>query len=72
MFLVLGEMIRHPRNLGMHSPSAKLLASNNLSSGRLHKWRASQEDSAITLDNDVLIGHGWHVGATSSTTAKHH
>ncbi len=55
----------------MHVPAAQLLGRDDLAGGRLHQRRAAQEDRALVLDDDRLVGHRGHVGAAGGARAHH-
>ncbi len=71
MSVVQGVVIRDPRDPGMHLGAAQLLGRHHFAGGRLHQRRASQEDRALALDDDRLIGHRRHVRAARGARAHH-
>ncbi len=53
----------------MHLGAAQLLGRDDLAGGRLHDRRPAEEDGALALDDDRLVGHRRHVGAAGGAGA---
>mmetsp|Transcript_30667 Transcript_30667/g.88944 ORF Transcript_30667/g.88944 Transcript_30667/m.88944 type:complete len:361 (+) Transcript_30667:104-1186(+) len=69
--LVLGEVVGDARARGVDVGAAQLLRRDLLARGGLHQRRAAQEDSAVALDDDVLVGHRRDVGPAGGARAEH-
>ncbi len=69
--VVVGEVVGHAREPGMHIGAAKLLGAHHLAGGGLHERRAAEEDRAGALDDHHLVAHGGHVGAACGAGAQH-
>ena len=65
---VVGDA-RKPR---VHVGAAQLLGRHFLAGRRLHQRRAAEEDRALLLDDDGLVGHRRHVGAAGRARAHDH
>ena len=52
--------------------AAQLLGAHLLPGRRLHQRRAAQEDRALILDDDGLVGHRRHIGAACRARPHHH
>ena len=51
--------------------TAQLLGTDHFAGRRLHQRRAAQEDRALVLDDDGLVGHRRHVGAARRAGPHH-
>jgi hypothetical protein len=67
--VVVGKVIGDARLAAMEVGAAELLGRDDLAGGGLDEWGTAEEDGAIALDNDGLVGHRGHVGAASSAGA---
>ena len=56
----------------MHQASAELFACDYFSCGCFHEWWPAQKDRPVPLHDDILIGHGRHVGSSCRAAAQHH
>ena len=56
----------------MHIGAPQILGTDYFADGRLDKRRPRQEDSSLVFDNDALIGHGRHVGASGSAGTQYY
>ena len=65
---VVGDA-REPR---VHVGAAQLLRTHLFPGRRLHQGRAGEEDRALLLDDDGLVGHRRHIGPAGRTRAHHH
>jgi hypothetical protein len=52
--------------------AAKFLSVHDFSGSRLDEGRAAKKHHALILNDDSLIAHRWHIGATRGAGAKHH
>ena len=55
--IVVGKVIGHAGDAGVHVGAAQLFGGDFLAGGRLHQRRAAQKDGALVLHDDGLIGH---------------
>ena len=72
MAVVLGQMVGHAREAGVHVAAAQVLGRDHLAGGGLHQRRAAQEDGALLAHDDGLVAHRRHVGAAGGARAHHH
>ena len=70
--VVLGEIVRHPRQPRVDVGAAELFSRDLLSGGRLHERRAAEENGPGALDDDGLVGHRRHIGAPGGARPHHH
>lgn len=68
--LICRNLIRKPRNCGMHLCSSQSLCIYDLASGHLDQRRASQKDLGLVLDKDGVVGHGWMICAAGGRRAE--
>ena len=66
----LGEMIGHSRGCRVDVGSAEILRRHLFAGGGLDQRGAGEENGAVALDDDRLIGHGRHIGATGRAGAE--
>ena len=52
--------------------AAEVLGADHLAGRRLHQRRAAEEDRALLLDDDRLVGHRRHIGAARRARAHDH
>ena len=71
MELVIGQMVGHSGLHRVQFGTTELLISDYFTCGCLDEGRPTQEDCASVLDNDDLVRHGGHIGATSSARATY-
>jgi hypothetical protein len=69
--VVVGEVVDDAGGAGVHVATAELLGGDHLTGGRLHQRRAAEEDRALLLDDDGLVGHRGDVGAAGGARAHH-
>ncbi len=55
----------------MHVAATELLGRHDLAGRRLHQRRSTEEDRALLLDDDALVRHRRHVGATGRAGPHH-
>ena len=70
--VVLGQMVGHARDPGVHVAAAQILGRDHLAGRGLHQRRPAQEDRPLLLDDDRLVRHRRHVGATRRAGAHDH
>ena len=56
----------------MHVGAAERFGIDHFAGRRLHQGRAAKEDRALFLDDDGLVAHGRHIGATGRAGAHDH
>ena len=71
MRVVVGQVVGHPAGSGVQDRAAQFFSGHDLASGGLHQRWPPQEDGALFLDDDDLITHGGHVGATGRAGTEH-
>lgn len=64
-------MIGHSWYPGMNEPSTQIFRCDYFTSSSFDQRRSSQEDSTVTLDDNVFISHGRNVGSSCGATTKH-
>jgi hypothetical protein len=69
--VVLGEVVDHAGAARVDLAAAELLGSDDLTGRGLHQRRAAEEDRALLLDDDGLVGHRRDVGASGGARAHH-
>ena len=69
--VVVGEVVDDARLARVHVTAAEVLRADDLAGGRLHQRRSAEEDRALLLDDDGLVGHRRHVGAAGRARAHH-
>ena len=72
MRVVLGVMVGHAGNPGMHVGTAQILRRHHLAGRRLHQRRAAQEDRPLPLHDDALVRHRRYIGTARRAAAHHH
>ena len=72
MGVVIGQMIGHARQAGVHIAAAQVFGGDHFTCGGFHQGRASEEDGALVLDDDGFVAHGGHIGATRRARAHDH
>ena len=72
MAVVLGEVVGHAGNAGVHVGAAQRFGIDHFAGRGLHQRRTAEEDRALFLDDDALVAHRRHVGAAGGATAHHH
>ena len=65
-------MVGHPGAARVDVGAAELLRGHVLARRGLHERGAADEDRAGSLDDDRLVAHRRHVGATGGARAHHH
>ncbi len=70
--VVLGKVVGHAGDAGVHVGATELLGRDLLAGGGLDQGRAAQVDGGLLLDHDGLVGHGRHVGAAGGAHAHDH
>ena len=65
-------VVGHAGNAGVHVGAAELLGRHDLADRRFDQRRPAEEDRALALDDDRLVGHRRHVGAARGARAHHH
>lgn len=70
--VVLRQVVGDTGRATVQVGAAELLGRHHFAGGRLDQRRPAEENRAVALDNDALVGHGGHVGATSRARAHHH
>ena len=71
MGVVERVVVGHAGNARVHLGAAELLGRDDLADRRLHQRRPAEEDGALALDDDRLVGHRRHVGAAGGARAHH-
>ena len=69
--VVGGEVVDHARGPRVQVAAAEVLCGHHLAGRSLHQWRTAQEDRALVLDDDRLVGHCRDVGAAGGARAHH-
>ena len=72
MVVVLGEVVGDAGDARVHVGAAQLLGADLLAGRGLDQGRPAQEDRALLLDDDRLVGHRRHVGAARGARAHDH
>eukprot|EP00123_Amoebidium_parasiticum_P022540 comp8961_c0_seq1/m.4156 comp8961_c0_seq1/g.4156 ORF comp8961_c0_seq1/g.4156 comp8961_c0_seq1/m.4156 type:complete len:320 (+) comp8961_c0_seq1:1447-2406(+) len=72
MLIALCKMVRHTALAGVQVTATQVLSTDDLTGGSTHQGGTGEENCALVADNDGLIGHGRHIGTTSSTRAHHY
>ncbi len=72
MQIVLRQVVSHTAQARVYITAAQVFCSHHLARRSLHQRRAAQKDSALVFDDDGLIAHGGHVGATGRAAAHDH
>ena len=72
MRIILRQIVRHPRQAGMHIAPAKIFSCHFLAGRSLHQGRASQENRALIAHNDGHIRHCRHIRPTGRARSHHH
>ena len=72
MGVVVGQVVGHAGEAGVHIAAAEVLGRHHFAGGGLHQGRAAQEDGALVLHDDGFIAHGRHIGAACRARAHHH
>ena len=62
---ILGKVVRNTGLGRVDVGSAKLFSRDLFSRSGFHQRRPCEEDRAVALDDDGLVGHGGYIGATS-------
>ena len=70
--VVLGKVVGHARQAGVHVAPTQVLSRYHLASRSLHKRRTSEEDRPLIADDDRHVRHGRHVGAAGGAGAHDH
>jgi hypothetical protein len=71
MSVILGQVIRHPRQPRVHVAAAKLLRRHDLPRRGLHQGRTGEEDRPLFFYNNRDIRHGRHIGPARRAGAHH-
>ncbi len=71
MRIVLGKIVGHARKTCVHVGAAKVLGCNLFTGRGLHEGRTAEKDCPGTLDDDGLVRHRRHVGATRGARTHH-
>ena len=69
MLVVERFVVGDPRSAGVDLGAAQFLGRYVLAGRRLYQWRTPEEDRAGPLDDDGLVAHRRHVGATGRAAA---
>jgi hypothetical protein len=72
MGVVLGQIVRHPRQPRVHVPAAQVLGRHDLAGRRLHQRRPGEEDRPLIPHDDRDIRHGRHIGPARRAGAHDH
>ena len=72
MQVIVGEVVRHPRQARVDVAAAKVFGADYFARGRLHQRRAREKNGALILHDDGFVRHGRDVGAPRRTGAHHH
>lgn len=67
--VVDGQVVRDTGDGAVEVAAAQFLRGDNLACGGLHERRTSEEDGALVLDDDGLVAHRRHIGASGRTGA---
>ncbi len=70
--VVVGEVIRHPRDAGVHVSAAEVLGAHFFAGRGLHQRWAGEKNGALLLDDHRLVAHRRHVGAAGGARPHHH
>src|SRR5437899_596465 len=70
VFVVLGQVVRDARDARVHVPAAQFFGAYLFSGRGLDQRRATKKDSSLAFDDDVLIGHCWHIRPAGRTRAR--
>mmetsp|Transcript_19690 Transcript_19690/g.56468 ORF Transcript_19690/g.56468 Transcript_19690/m.56468 type:complete len:261 (-) Transcript_19690:181-963(-) len=65
-------VVGHPGEAAVEVRTTQLLGCHHLTSRGFDEWRSAKENGAVALDDDGLVGHGRHIGATGSAGTHHH
>jgi hypothetical protein len=71
MRVVFGQMVDDAGNARMHIGAAEVFRGHHFAGRRLDQRRAAEKDRALILDDDRLVAHRRHVGATGGARAEH-
>ena len=71
MGVVLRVMIHHAGGPGMDVRTPKILGADFLAGRRLHQRRSPQENGALASNDDCLVAHCRHIGATRGARSHH-
>lgn len=69
MGVVYGEVVCDAGDGRVHLATTELFGSDDFTSGSLDEGGTSEEDVALFLDNDALVGHGGDVGSSGGARA---
>ena len=72
MGIVVGQMVGHARQAGVHIATTQIFSGHDFANGSLDQRRAAQEDGALVFHDDGLVAHGRHIGAARGATAHDH
>ena len=59
--VVLGKMVGHAADAGMHIGTAKRFGIDHFAGGGFYQWRAAEKDRALILDDHRFIAHRRHI-----------
>ena len=71
VLVVVGQVVGDAGRAAVQRAAAEVLGRDDLTGSRLHQRRATEEDGALVLDDDGLVGHGRDVGAACGAAAEH-
>ena len=71
LVFVLSEVVCHPGLCGVHVCSTEFFRGDFLPCSRFDEGWTGEENGAVALDDDGLIGHGWNVGAPGRARSQH-
>ena len=72
MGVVVGQMIGHPRQTGVHIAATQVFRADDFANRRFDQRRPTQKNGALVFHNDGFITHRRHIGATCGATAHDH
>ena len=71
MRIVLGEVVGDAREPRVHVGAAEILGGDFFAGRRFHERRTAKKDRPGALDDDRLVGHRGHIGASGGARAHH-
>ena len=69
--IVVGHVVGHAGDAGVHVGATQFLGRDHFTGGRLHQRRAAEEDRALLAHDHGLVAHRRHIGATGGAAAHH-
>ena len=72
MRVVARQRVGDAGDAGVQIAAAEVLGADRLAGRGFDQRRAAEEDRALVLDDDRLVGHRRHIGAAGRAGAHHH